>query len=125
MRFVWERKFLLGMAAVLVFSAIMAVRQVIENQSHHAELREAFIFLHNKGYNTEAERLFVRLKLEIQSEPTRYLIDDMLRMSMIAPTNQSASTNLLVRFHVSVRKELDKRFEEEYLKARNLSQAAY
>ena len=42
------------MAVVLVFSAVMAVRQVIANQSRHAELREAFILLQSKGHIAEA-----------------------------------------------------------------------
>lgn len=108
----------LAMLVVLTFSAVMAVRQYVENQSRHAELREALIFLHGRGYDNEAQQVYTRLLLNIQHEPTRHLVDDLHRTSMIAPTNQSASTNILVRYHLSVKKELEKRFEEEFLKAR-------
>src|ERR1041385_1282356 len=95
-----ERVLLLGVAVVLFFSAVMAVRQVAENQSRHAEQREAFIFLQSKGYNTEAERLYQRLKYDMPDEPIRHLIDDLQRTSAITPTNQSAITNVLVRYHL-------------------------
>lgn len=124
MRFIRERKFLLAMAVVLCFSAIMAVRQFIANQSRHAELREAFIFLHSKGHNAEAERLYTRLLWDLQREPTRHLVEDVQRTALIAPTNQSPSTNILVRYHMTIKKELEKRFEEEYLKAKKLSDSS-
>ena len=122
MRFIREWKFLLAMAAVLCFSAVMAVRQFIQNQSRHAELREAFIFLHSRGHNAEAKQLYDRLLWNLQTEPTRHLIEDVQRASTIAPTNQSPSTNILVRYHMTIQKELEKRFEEQYLKAKELSE---
>lgn len=124
MRFIRERKFLLAMAAVLFFSAVMAVRQFIENQSRHAELREAFIFLHSRGHNAEAKQLYDKLLWTLQTEPTRHLIEDVQRTSGIAPTNQSPSTNILVRYHMTIQKELEKRFEEEYVKARKLTETS-
>lgn len=122
MRFARERLFVLGTTAVILFSAIMVVRQVLENQVRHAEMREAFIFLYTKGYNIEAQNLYTRLVLNLREEPTRHLIDDLQRTSTIAPTNESASTNVLVRYHLSVKKELEKRFEDEYLKARKIAE---
>jgi len=121
MRFVRERKFLLAMAVVLVFSAVMAVRQVAANQSRHAELREAFILLQSRGHVAEAQELYARLVVALEDEPTRHLVDDIQRTSGIAPTNEAASTNILVRYHISVKNELEKRLEAEYLKARKLS----
>src|SRR5689334_17596378 len=123
MRFNRERTFLFASTALILFSAVMVVRQVAENQSRHAELREAFIFLQSHGYNTEAERLYTQLILNLEDEPTRHLIDDLQRTSAIAPTNESASINVLVRYHLSIKKELEKRFEEQYLKARKLSES--
>jgi hypothetical protein len=121
MRFVRERKFLLAMAVALVFSAVMAVRQVIANQSRHAELREAFILLQSKGHVAEAQELYTRLIFGLHDEPTRHLIEDIQRTSAIAPPNEAPTTNIVVRYHLSVKKELEKRLEAEYLKARNLS----
>jgi hypothetical protein len=109
----------LAMMVVLIFSAVMAVRQYVENHARHSELREALIFLHDRGYNDEAQRVYTRLLMKMEHEPTRHLVDDLHRTSMVTPTNQSASTNILVRYHLSVKKELEKRFEDEFLKARN------
>ncbi len=122
MRFARERIALFGSTAIILFAAVMVVRQVIQNQSRHAELREAFIFLHDKGYSTEAQHLYTKLLLNLEDEPTRHLVEDFQRTSLVAPTNQSPNTNVLVRYHRSIGKELGKRFEEEYLKARRLSE---
>lgn len=118
MRFRRERVLLLGLAAVLFLCALMTVRQVLENQSHHAEVREAFIMSHHKGNNADAQRLYDRLKYDLPEEPTRHLIDDLERTASIAPTNQSPSSNLLVRYHLSVQHEVQKRVEQKYLKAK-------
>src|SRR5688572_6224914 len=101
-----ERMLMLGTFAVLFLCAILTVWQVVENQSRHAELREAFIFAHTKGYTSDAQRLYNRLKYDMPNEPIRHLIDDLERTSVIAPTNQSASSNLLVRYHLSVKHEV-------------------
>jgi hypothetical protein len=114
---------LFGATALILFSAVMAVRQFMLNQARHAELREALIFLHGRGYQVEAQRLYTRLVLNLESEPTRHLVDDLQRTSLVAPTNQSASTNVLVRYHLSVKKELEKRFEEQYIRARESANA--
>lgn len=103
---------------MILFSAVMAVRQFQVNHSRHAEMREALIFLHERGYNVEAQRLYAKLVLNLQSEPTHHLVADLQRTSATAPTNQSASTNVLVRYHLSVKKEVEKRFEQQYIKAR-------
>ena len=116
MRLVRERLLLLGSFAVLFLCAVMTVRQVVENQSRHAEIREAFIFAHAKGYTGEAQRLYNRLKYDMPDEPTRHLIDDLERLAFITPTNQSPSSNLLVRLHLSVKHEVEKRVQQEHLR---------
>jgi hypothetical protein len=123
MRFVRERKFLLFVVLVLVFAAVMAVRQYAQNQSRHAEMREAFIFLHSRGYNVEAEKLYSKLLWNLQHEPTRHLVEDLQRTSSIAPTNESPVTNVLVRYHRTIKRELETRFEQEYLRARKLAES--
>ena len=101
---------------MLLFCAVMTVRQVVENQSHHAEMREAFILSHHTGRSAEAQRLYDRLKYDLPEEPTRHLIDDLVRTAAMTPTNQSPSSNLLVRYHLSVQHEVQKRVEQKYLK---------
>ena len=122
MRLLWERKFILATIAILLFSAVMTVRQITENQSRHAELREAFIFLHNTGHRKEAERLYARLLWDLKDEPTRHLIDDLGRTSIVAPTNESSATNILVRYHMTIQREIGKRFEKQYLRAREVAE---
>jgi hypothetical protein len=116
MRFRRERILLLGIAVMLVLCAVMTVRQVIENQSRHSEMREAFIYSHHQGHSSDAQRLYDRLKYDLPEEPTRHLIDDLERTTAIAPTNQSPSSNLLVRYHLSVQHEVQKRVVAKYLK---------
>jgi hypothetical protein len=111
-----ERTLLLGIAAVLFFSAVMSVRQVLENQSRHSEMREAFILSHDRGHTADAQRLYDRLKYDMPDEPTRHLIDDLERTALLSPADQSASTNLLVRYHLSLKHEVEKRVEQRFLK---------
>jgi len=122
MRLIRERLVIFGTFAVLLFCAVMAVRQITENQSRHAELREAFILAHTRGHNSEAQRLYDRLKYDMPDEPTRHLIDDLERTTVITPTNQSPSSNLLVRYHLSVQHEVEKRIEKQHMKKRELAE---
>ena len=111
-----ERTLLLGTAAVLFLAAVLSVRQVLENQSRHAEMREAFILAHGRGHTADAQRLYNRLKYDMPEEPTRHLINDLERTAVIAPTNQSPSSNLVVRYHLWVKHEVEKRVEQRFLK---------
>jgi hypothetical protein len=118
MRLARERILLFLGFAILLFCAVMAVRQFAQNQSQHAELREAFIFLHRTGHRAEAEKLYTKLLWNLDTEPTQHLVADFERTSIAAPTNESPNTNILVRYHRSIQRELEQRFSKEYLKAR-------
>src|ERR1044071_3291251 len=96
-----ERMLLLGIVVVLLFCAVMTTWQVVENQSRHSEMREAFILSYDRGNSADAQRLYDRLKYDMPKEPTRHLLDDLERTAVIAPTNQSPLSNLLVRYHLS------------------------
>lgn len=122
MRLNRERLLIFGSFVVLLFCSVMTVRQVVENQARHAELREAFIFAHTRGLNSEAERLYNRLKYDMPEEPTRHLIEDLVRTTPIAPTNQSPLSNALVRYHLWVKKEVEKRVEQEYLRKKETAE---
>jgi hypothetical protein len=113
-----EKMVVAGIVAVLFFAAVMSVWQIAENQSRHAERREAFILAHDRGQLSDAQRLYDRLKYDMPDEPTRHLINDLERTAVIAPTNQSASSNLLVRYHLSIKHEVEKRVEQRYLRER-------
>ena len=116
MRHTRERALVFGSFVVLLLCAVLTVRQVLQNQSRHAELREAFIFAHSKGMNKEAERLYNRLKYDMPDEPTRHLIEDLMRTTPITPTNQGPVTNALVRYHLWVKREVEKRVEQEFVR---------
>jgi hypothetical protein len=119
MRFRRERILLLGVAAVLFFSAVMCVRQIVENRARHSEIREAFILCYEKNRPADAQRLYDRLKFDLPDQPTLHLIDDLERTTLLVPTNQSASSNLLVRYHLSVQHELNKRLEQKFFNGKS------
>ena len=119
-----ERTLLLVIAAVLFLAAILSIRQVVENQSRHAEMREAFILSFEKGHTADAQRLYDRLKYDLPEEPTRHLINDLERTATIAPTNESPSSNLLVRYHLSLKHEIEKRVQKRFLRERKESEPA-
>jgi hypothetical protein len=124
MRFIREQKFLLALGVLLFFSSVMAVRQVIENQSRHAELREALIFLQTKNHPLEAQRVYQRLFSQLREEPTRHLIDDLQRTTALTSGGQSPETNLIVRYHSFAKKELERRLEDQYVQAGQAAEAA-
>ena len=123
MRFARERVVLFGAFAVLMWAAVMAVRQFSLNQSRHAEVREAFILAHLKGYSADERRLYYRLKVDLTKEPTRHLIDDLEHTTAITPTNQSPSSNMLVSYHLFLKREVEKRIELEHLRPRTRANA--
>jgi hypothetical protein len=79
-------------------------------------MREAFILSYHRGLTADAQRLYDRLKYDMPGDPTRHLIDDLERTASLAPADQSASTNLLVRYHLSLKHEVEKRVEQRFLK---------
>jgi hypothetical protein len=113
MRFLRERVFLFAFL-VLLASAVMALRQYDLNRTHHAELREAFVSAHQKGRTAEAQKLYQKLKYEMPGAPTGHLIDDLARTAAIAPVDQSAVTNIMVRYHLSLKHEVEKRLSEKF-----------
>lgn len=106
---------------MLVFSAVMAVRQFAINESRHAEMREALIFLQVNGYNVEAERVYSRLLTNLRREPTRHLVDDLQRTASLVTTNDRPDKNIVLRYNMTIRRELDLRFERQYLSAQKLA----
>jgi hypothetical protein len=124
MRFIREQKFLLALGILLFFSAVMAVRQVNENQERHAELREALIFLQEKNHLEKAQRVYARLFTQLRSQPTQHLIDDLQRISAISLTNQSPETNLVRRYNLFAKKELERRLEQRYVNANKAAEVA-
>ena len=111
MRFARRHTHVLLVIAVLVLSSVLVIRQVLANQSAHVEAREDFIVLHQRGHLKMADH---RYQLLIQSLPKlseRELWDDFQRTAMIVDLKTPQLDNLIWKYHVSVKNELDKRIE--------------
>ena len=100
----------------------MVVRQVVANQSRHVELREAFILLHSRGYQPQAERLYQRLLVELEHLPSKLLLDDFQRtLTLVDPARQEPD-NLVWEYHWTVSNELEKRSEASLERALKLAE---
>ncbi|PYK99645.1 MAG: hypothetical protein DME19_07895 [Verrucomicrobia bacterium] len=117
-----RNRFSLVFLALLIFCSAMVVRQFMNNQSKHAELREAFILLHSKGYKPEAERLYQRLLRDLEDLPDKTLMDDYQRTLMLVDPMTQQPDNFIWRYHWTVSKELEKRSESTLLRARKLAE---
>ena len=122
MRFLGRNRMVLGFLALLVFCSVMVVRQFLVNQSHHVDLREAFILLHTKGYRPEAERLYRRLLRDIEDLSNRALMDDFQRTLLLVDPTAQQSENLIWRYHWTISNELEKRSESTLRRALKLAE---
>jgi len=120
-RFLLEYKFVLSFAAVLTFCSVMVIRQVQVNQTKHAEVREAFILLHSRGYREEAERLYNRLLRDIEHFSNKELFDDCQRTLMLVDPFTQQVTNLVWKYHWTVSNELDRRQESTLKRAHEIA----
>jgi len=111
MRFFRGNRFALIFFVLLIFCSAMVVRQFIVNQSRHDKLREYFILLYSKGYPEKAERLYTRLLRELEGLPNKALMDDYQRTFMLVYPATQQPDNLIWKYHVTVRNELEKRSE--------------
>jgi hypothetical protein len=117
MRFLLECKFALIFAAVLIFCSVMVLRQARINQTAHAELREAFIILHSRGYTNQTQRLYNRLLRDLQKISNRDLREDFQRtLTLVDPAVQQPQ-NLIWKYHWTVSNELEKRSESSLARA--------
>ena len=121
MRFLLEYKFALSFAAVLTFCSVMVIRQVQVNQTKHAEVREAFILLHSRGYREEAERLYNRLLRDMEHFSNKELFDDFQRTLMLVDPFTQQVTNLVWKYHWTVSNELDRRQESTLKRAHEIA----
>lgn len=122
MRFLLECKFALLFAAVLTFCSVMVLRQAKVNQSAHAELREAFIILHSRGYTNQAQRLYNRLLRNLEEIGNKELRDDFQRtLTLVDPAIQQPQ-NLVWKYHWTVSNELEKRSEGSLARALKLAE---
>jgi hypothetical protein len=103
--------------AVLVLAAVLILRQYFANRSAHIEMREDFILLHNKGHQKETVRLYQFLMQDLRRLPLPSLIDDFERTGGLVNTNKPDLENLVWKYHIGVRNELERRAEARVAEA--------
>jgi hypothetical protein len=118
MRFFRRHRYLLCFLAVLFFSSVMVVRQVIINQSAHVELREDFILLHERGEAEPEARLYQLLIQQLPRLKDKALVEDLQRTAMLVDPKATELDNLVWKYQVSVKNELQKRSERRLARAR-------
>jgi len=118
MRFFRRHQYLLGVLAVLFFSCVMVIRQFARNQAEHVELREDFILLHEHGEAKPEERLYQMLIQELPQLDEKALVDDLQRTAMLVDPKAPQLDNLVWKYQVSVKNELQQRSEKRLSRAR-------
>ena len=82
------------------------------NQSAHIQRREDFILLHDRAKDKACEWLYQRLIQELPELPDRALVDDLIRTSLLVDPKTPDLQNLVWKYYVSVKNELQKRAEK-------------
>ncbi len=123
MRFLLECRFALIFAAVLTFCSVMLLRRAAQNQSAHAELREAFIILHSRGYTNQAVRLYNRLLRSLPDQNNEELREDFQRTLTLVDPSVQQPQNPVWKYHWTVSNELEKRSEQSLSRALKLAEA--
>jgi hypothetical protein len=109
MRFLQRNQFVLCFLAVLTLSSVMVVKQYLAQQSAHVEMREDFLVLHDRGETRACERLYQRLIQQLPALNDRSLTDDLQRTMMLVDPKSPDLDNLVWKYYVSVKNELQKR----------------
>ncbi len=118
MRFLRRHQYLLIVLAVLFFSCVMVLWQIARNQAEHVELREDFILLHERGEAKSEERLYQMLIQALPALDEKALVDDLQRTAMLVDPKTPQLDNLVWKYQVSVKNELQKRSEQRLSRAR-------
>ena len=111
MRFLRRHQYLLCFLGVLIFSCVMVLRQFMANQSAHVELREDFLLLHERGEAKACDGLYQELIQALASLDEKSLVDDLQRTMPLVNSKTPDKGNLVWKYYVSVKNELQKRSE--------------
>jgi len=122
MRFLRRHQYLLCFLAALVFACVMVLRQFIANQSAHVQLREDFILLHEQAEQKACSRLYSTLIEQLPRLSDGSLVEDLERTSIyvfVDPKiqDQEKQDNLVWKYYVSVKKELQNRADQRSKRA--------
>ena len=117
MRFFRRHQYLLCFLGVLILSSVMVVRQFLANQSAHAELREDFILLQERGEAKACDGLYQELVGGLNGASEQTLVEDLQRTSLLVDAKAPDRDNLVWKYYVSVKNELRKRSEQRLARA--------
>ena len=121
MRFLKRHRFFLLFVVVFSICGVLVIRQYRINQLKHIDLRENFILLHDEDRPQADARLYQMLIQELPSLPDGELISDEQRLSLLFLPQKPSPDDLLWKYYVSVRNELQRRTPQRV--ARALKQA--
>jgi hypothetical protein len=111
MRFLRRHQYLLCFLGVLLFSCVMVLHQFMANQSAHVELREDFLLLHERGEAKACDSLYQQLIQALAGLDEKSLVDDLQRTSLLVDPKTPDKGNLVWKYYVSVKNELQRRSE--------------
>jgi hypothetical protein len=117
MRFLRRHRYLLLFLAVLVFGCVMVLNQFIANESAHLQLREDFILLQERGEGRACQQLYQSLIEALPDTSDKILLDDLQRTALLVNSKTPDLDNLVWKYHVSVKKELQRRSEQRLSRA--------
>ena len=121
MDFVRQYRYLLLVMAALLIISIFGIRAFHAKQSRHAEIREAFILLHTRGYTNEARRLYEKLLDELPTMSNKQINEDFQRTLLLVDPSINQPSNLIWKYHWTVSNEMDKRSESSLMRALKLA----
>jgi hypothetical protein len=122
MRLLQRHRFVLLFLAVLVFCAVMIIRQFQMDRRAHIERREAFILLSAKGYTADADKLFARLMKDLPGLSIDQVVDDFQRTLLIVNPTESHPESPVWRYHWTVSRQLEERAYTVVERARKIAE---
>ena len=125
MQFLRQYRFMLLFMATLVFASVMVIRQLRVRESKHVEIREAFILLHTRGYTNEAHKLYQRLLNSYSERSSEELLDDFHRTLLLVDPGSHQPSNLVWKYHWTISKELERRWDSSLVRALELANEDY
>ncbi len=111
MRFLIRNQYLLLTLAIFMLALVLVQREFAKQQTAHVERRENFLVLHERGQSKPTEHLYQVLIQDLPHLTLSSLVDDLLRMASVLQKDTNPE-DLVSKYHVSVRNELNRRAEQ-------------
>lgn len=89
----------------------MMLRQFLASQSAHVELREDFLLLHERGEAKACDAFYQELIQALARLDEKSLVDDLQRTRLLVDPNTRDMENLVWKYYISVKRELERRSE--------------